>query len=252
MKHALITSAIALGLLAGACTTPPPDVLVMCSNGYRAVMQDLARQYAISTSQPVGSSFDLSANLARRIEAGEPFDVAILTPALIESLTQRGFLMKGSSVPLAVSPIGVAIRAGTAKRDVQSLDAIRQTLLAASSIAYAREGAASGFFRGLLEKLALAEPLKDKVRPLASGAEVTAAVRAGDVELGVIPISEILPVEGIEVGGSFPDTLGGSVTMVSAVSQATKHEAAARSLVAFLSGSAAAPVLQLRGMTPPR
>jgi molybdate transport system substrate-binding protein len=239
-------------LLAGSTPARAADIRVLCSNGYRAVMQDLVPQFQATTPDKIVVTYDLSAALARRIEAGEPFDVAILTPALIDGLATRGLVTSDSRVALAVSPIGLAIRRGTAKPELRPVEALRRTLLGSTSIAYAKEGAAAGFFLALVQQLGLVETLKDRIVPSSSGVAVGASVAKGEVEYGVIPVSEIMPIAGIEVGGTFPTELGSFITMTSGVSRTSNHAAAAHALVTFLTGPQAVPVLRQRGMEPPR
>ena len=88
------------------------------------------------------------------------------------------------------------------KRD-QTADAIglalKRTLLASKSISYAREGASGAFFTELVQRLGLADALKSKIKPTTTGEEVSGSVARGEAELGVLPVSEILPVAGVEV-----------------------------------------------------
>jgi molybdate transport system substrate-binding protein len=225
------------------------DIVVFCSNGYRTVMQDLVPEFQRTTSNTVAVTYDLSAALARRIEAGERFDLAILTPALVADLEAKGLVNGGTALALAVTPIGLAVKAGGARPNLQSKDAIRQTLLGATSIAFARQGAAAGFFLDLIARLDVRDPLQTRIQALASGAAVADAVASGHAQYGVIPVSEILPVAGISVGGTFPAELGGTVTMTSGLSRASVD--AARVLTMFLTSPQAARVLQQHGMQRP-
>jgi molybdate transport system substrate-binding protein len=227
------------------------DLRVLCSNGFRAVMNVLVPQFEHATSNRVNVTYGLSAELVRQIRSGEPFDVTILTPALIDELAQQGIVASQSRASLARSAIGVAVRRGAPKPDLHDSDAVRRTMLGASSIAYAKEGASASFFLDLVQRLGLTDALKHKIVASASGAAVAASVASGDIALGVMPVSEILPVAGVEVGGIFPAELSGYITMTAAVSSRASQSGVAAELIRYLTGTSAAAVLQTRGMQAP-
>ena len=233
---------------AAACAA---DLKVLCSNGFRAVMEELVPAFQRTTDHTLTVTYGLAAELARRIEGGEAFDLAILTPAAIDGLAGKGLIARGSIVTLARSPIALAIRRGAAKPDLRTLAAVRTTLLGASSIAYAREGASASFFLGLVERLELSAAMAGKIVPLASGAAVGAAVSEGRIDLGVIPVSETLPIAGVEVGGTFPADLAAFITMTAGISARAGEPSASNALIQFLRTADAVSVLQKRGMQAP-
>lgn len=238
-----------LALLAAlASPAAADDLTVLCSNGYRAVMLDLLPRFERASGHTVTVTYGLSAELARRIDGGEAFDLAILTPALIEGLAARGPIATGSAATLARSPIGLAIRSGAAKPDLRTTEALRRTLLSARNVAYAGEGASAAFFLDTLRALGLTDLLRGRIVASPSGAAVGRSVAAGDVELGVIPISEILPIPGIEVAGAFPSPMAGSITMTAGLAAGRARSAAARAFVTFLASPDVEAVLKTHGM----
>ena len=224
------------------------DIAVYCSNGFRAVMEDLMPQFERSTNNTVKVTYGLSTDLERRIEAGEAFDLAILTPALIETLAQQGRVVANSRATLARSPIGIATKRGSAALDLRTADGLTRTLRAAKSIGYAKEGASAAFFLATLERLGLTRVLESRIVAAASGAAVGASVAKGDLELGVLPVSEILPIAGIDVAGTFPSDLAGFITMTAGVSAHATNAPTARALIEFLSTPSSEAVLRTRGM----
>jgi molybdate transport system substrate-binding protein len=242
-----------IGLLILIMLTPSraanaAEIKLLCSNGIKAVMEDLAPQFERATKHKVVITYGLSAALKRQIESGEPFDVAVLTPPLIDDLITQGRIAADTRVALARSAIALAIRAGAGRPDVSTTDALKRTLLESTSIAYAREGAGGVFFTALVQRLGLADDVKSKVRLTTTGEEVGASVARGDAQLGVLPLSEILPVRGVEVLGAFPADVQGYVVMVAGVSSGTTQGAGVKELVQFLMAPAALPVLKKRGM----
>lgn len=224
------------------------QIRILCSNGIRAVMEELVPQFEQATKHQVAITYGLAAALKRQIDAGERFDVAVLTPPLIDELIKTGRIAGDSRAIIARSGMGLAIRAGAPKPDIRTTDALTRTLTESKSIAYAREGAAGVFFTGLIERLGLAARLKPMLEPTTTGQEVGAAVARGDAELGVLPVSEILPVREIELLGTFPADIQGYAVMVAGVGAGAAQNAAARELIRFLMAPSALPVIKKKGM----
>jgi len=245
-----VPSVVLLIALAQPRAANAAELTVLCSNGMKAVMVELAAQFEKSTTHTITVRYDLSASLKRRLDAGEPFDIAILTPRLIDDAIQHGRIAGATSTIVARSSMALAIRSGGEKPDIRTTAALTRALLASPSLAYAREGASAVYFVELMRRLGLTERLKPKITLTTTGAEVGTAVARGDVQLGVLPVSEILPVAGIEVLGTFPADVQGDLIMVAGVSAGTTARAAlARDFIAFLTAPEALPVLKSKGMT---
>jgi molybdate transport system substrate-binding protein len=186
--------------------------------------------------------------LRRRIAQGEAFDLAILTPALIADLVTTGRIAADARVPLARSAMALAIRRGAPKPDVRTVDSLKATLIASQSIAFAKEGSGGIYLMALLKRFGLIEQMTPKFKPTTTGDEVSRAVADGDAQLGVLPLSEILPVPGVELAGSFPADVQDFSVMVAGIGTGAPHAAAARALVEFLMSPGVLPVVQKRGM----
>jgi molybdate transport system substrate-binding protein len=247
-KAFLLAALVTLIALAQPSVASSAEIRVLCSNGIKAVMQELVPRFEQATSHKVTVIFGLSAVLKRQIEAGEPFDIAVLTPPLIDDLLKQGKIAGGTRATLARSGMGLAIQAGATKPDIRTTEALKRTLLASKSISFAREGAGGVFFAELVQKLDLAEALKPKIKLAATGEEVGALVARGEAELGVLPVSEILTLRGVEVLGTFPAEVRGYVVMVAGVSGSAAQSAAAKELITFLTAPAVLPVIKKRGM----
>jgi molybdate transport system substrate-binding protein len=247
-KVLVLAGLVTLTALARPGVAEAAEIKVLCSNGIKTVMEELVPQFEQATKHKVTVSFGVSAVLKRQIEAGEPFDVAVLTPPLIDDLVKQGKIAGSSRTTLARSGIALAIRTGATKPDIRTVDALKRTLLASTSITYAREGAGSVFFAELVRKLDLADALKSKIKPANTGVDVGASVARGEADLGVLPVSEILPLRGVEVLGTFPAEVRGYLVMVAGMSPGTSQSAASKELVKFLTAPAALPVLKKRGM----
>lgn len=246
--RALMAAAAAVSFLASAVPARAAEITVLCSNGIRAVMQELVPKFEQATGHKVIITYGLAAALKRRIDAGEPFDLAILTPQFIDDGIEKGRLLRESRRELARAGMAMAIRKGAAKPDVATTEALKRTLTASPAIAFAKEGAAGTYFVALIDRLGLTRELQPKLRPVATGVDVAASVAKGDAALGIMPLSEILPAPGIEVLGLFPPDVQGYAIMVAATRRDSTRAAVAGELVTFVTSPATVPVLKANGM----
>jgi molybdate transport system substrate-binding protein len=221
------------------------EIRVLSSIGIRAVVEELAPQFEKTTKHKVTTVFDLSSALKTKIEGGEPFDVVIITPAMVDDLIAKGKVGAASKTVVARVGLGLMIKSGARKPDVSSVEAFKKTLLAAKSITYASAGASGVAFVATAKQLGIADQIKTK--PAASGDEVSANILSGASDLAVLPISEILPVKGVELGGVFPNDVQTIVVMAAGVN-ANARGTVAKDFVTFLMSPANAGVVKAKGM----
>ena len=226
------------------------EIKVLCSNAFGAAMKELGSSFERATKRKVTVTYGLAAVLRKQIEAGEPFDLAVLTPAAIDDLINAGKIAADSRTPLARTGLALAVRAGAGKRNISTVDAFRRVLLEAKSIAYAKEGASGVAFAALIQRLGIANDLRTKSLLATTGEEVSQLVVGGQAELGVLPVSEILPVQGEQVLGLFPADAQTYIEMVAGTSAGAKQRDAAKELVRFMTAPAAVRVIKAKGMEP--
>ena len=251
MKHRrFVPLTVGLGLLvlAHAGMANAAEIKVLCSNGIKAVVEDLVPQFERATKHKLVVTYGLAAALARQIEAGEPFDVAILTPQTMENAIKGGKIAAETRTTIARVGLAIAIRSGARKTDISTTDDFKSALLNARSIVYAKEGASGVAFTALIQRLGMTDALKSKSKATATGEEVSESVVRGESEFGVLPVSEILPVKGIEVMAPFPPNVQTYIVMVAGASSGAKEGAAAREVIKFLTSPAALPVIKAKGM----
>jgi len=235
--------------LSRSAATQTGEIKVLSSTGFKAVLDELAPQFERAAHQKVAVRYGLAVRLGQEIVAGEPFDVAILTPAATDSAIKAGKIASDSRTILARTGLGIVIRKGAPKPDIATVDAFKRSLLAAKSIAYAKEGASGMAFAGIIQKLGIADDLKAKSRLTATGEEVGQAVVRGESEFGILPVSEILPVRGAELLGTFPADAQSYIVMVAGTR--TNANSGARDLITFITAPAALPVIKAKGMERP-
>jgi len=209
----------------------------------------LVQRYERAAGTRIDVLFAPTNGLLARIAAGEAADVVILTRAAIDDLAARGVLVPESVADVAISLVGIAVKAGAAKPDISSVDALKTTLLAAKSIAYSRIGASGVFFAQLIRRLGIADEVNAKATVIPGGFTAELAAR-GDVELAVQQVSELMLVPGIDVLGPLPPGAE-SVTMFSAgVLAASDQAEAALELIAYLRSPDASQALSAAGLQP--
>lgn len=231
-----------------ATSASAADIKVLCSNGLRAVIEDLVPKFETVTGNRVVLQYEPSTQLQKRIDAGEAFDLAILTTTLIDEEIKAGRLTADSRTVLAHSGLGLSIRSGAKKPDISTVNKFKSALLNAESITYATQGASAQPFEVLVAKLGITSQIKPKYNLRNTASEVGEAVSTGVVELGVAPVSEILPVRGVDLVGPFPKEIQSYVEMTGAVSAGAKSGDAAKALVAFITAPSNMVVIKAKGM----
>lgn len=224
------------------------EIKLFCSDGLKAVAEALIPQFEKATSNKVTPTFNLASVLKQRIEGGEAFDLAILTPAALDDLIKTGKIVASSRTVIARSGLGLAVKAGAPKRDIKTVDAFKRTLLEAKSITYAKEGASGVAFAAIAQKLAIADQLAPKTKFASAGAQVAEWVSGGEAQYGILPVSEILPIKGAELLGTFPQDIQSYIVMVAGVSSKPAQAVPAGELIKFLTAASNDSVVKAKGM----
>ncbi len=197
---------------------------------------------------------DTAGALLKRIESGETFDVLVVTPGAIDQLAAKGKVAADSKAIVARVAIGVMVRSGAPLPDISSVDAFRQTLLDAKSVAYIdpASGGSSGIYLDkLFEKMGIAHAVRAKAKLKRGGGYVADLLVSGDAELGIHQISEIVPVKDVILVGPLPAEIQNYTTYAGAVSATARDAAAAKAFIDLLAGPAGGAVLREKGMDRP-
>ena len=245
----LSTLALAMLFVTGAAHAA--DVHVMISAGFYEVYSELAPAFErasgnrlVTTRGP--SLGDSPEAIPTRLARGEAADVVILDAASANELASRGVIQADSKVNLARSLIGMVVRAGAAKPDISSVEALRETLLAAKSIAYSDSSSGTYLTTTLFPKLGLADQIASKIRKIRgppSGEPVAAVIARGEAEIGFQQVSEIIHVPGITLVGPIPADVQPAIFYAGALTSSAQQPEAGRALIRFLTSPEAAPVL---------
>jgi molybdate transport system substrate-binding protein len=228
------------------------EIKVLTAGAFKQVLLVLVPDFEKQTGHKVMLENDTVGALTKRIEGGEVFDLAVLTPAAVNDLSTKGKFVAGSRTNLGRVGVGVVVKEGAPKPDISSVDAFKKTLLAAKSVAYidpAAGGSSGIYVAGLLDKLGVAADVKPKAKLIPGGA-VAEHIARGEAEIGIHQISEILPVKGITLVGPLPADIQNYTVYAAGLGANGKESEAAKALLKTLSGPAAADVLKSKGMEP--
>jgi molybdate transport system substrate-binding protein len=249
MAAGLLFSAI--GMMDGAAAEAA-EIKVLTSVALTSALDELAPQFERATGNKLTIGYGLISDIRKRIVAGETADVVILSRPAMDDLQKQDKIAPGSVTDVVETPVAVAVRAGAPKPDISSADALKRSLLAAKSIVYAdpAKGGASGVhFAHVVEQLGIAEQLKSRTI-LVPGAQDADVVAKGEAEIGVGQASEIVPVSGAQLVGPLPGEFGSVTKFTAGIGAGSKASEAAKSLILFLTGPAAAPVFKSKGLQP--
>jgi molybdate transport system substrate-binding protein len=249
---ALATAVLALA----AARAAGAEVRVMISGGYATTLTALAPAFEKESGNKIiairGPSMgETPEAIPNRLRRGEAADVLIMVDSALDGLIHVGKALADTSVDLARSGIGVAVREDAPRPDIASVEALKRTLLAARTIAYS--DSASGVYLStvLFPKLGIAEAIRDKSKMI-PGEPVGAVVARGDAELGFQQMSELKPIHGIVIVGPLPEGAQKYTVFSGAVASAAQKPEAARALLRFLATSPAASATAIEnGLMPP-
>jgi len=194
--------------------------------------------------------FNTVGALRERFAGSEKPDVIALSTVVLEALEKEGHLVPGSRVEFGRATCGVAIRDGFLMPDISTPEKFKAALLAARSVAQtdpAHGGTSGIYFSKLLERMGIAEEMKDKLLYGKAGRDVGMLVRGLRAELGVTFTSEFIPIDGLRVVGNFPkeyefvNGYGASIPVGAAVDPAPE-------LLAFLTAPAAKATFKTYGL----
>jgi molybdate transport system substrate-binding protein len=201
---------------------------------------DLMTQFEKSSGHKVTVGYAPLGVITDRVIKGEANDVAIVSPSQNQELQKQGKLLTDSRVDIAKVGFIVFVKKGAPKPDLNSVDALKRTLLAAKSIALgdpARGGGAGVYAVGLMQRLGVSEEIKAKTRLLPSGTEIAEAVAKGESEIGIGVASDAAIIPGLDPV-PLPAEVQNYSLYVAGINSGSKEPEAAKALIAFLTSPA--------------
>jgi len=241
---ALLCLAVAMPPIAAATGA---ELKVLAGGSMTASLKEIGPNFEAASGHKLDITFAATPELIK-MTTSAPFDLGVVPVDVMKNDDARA---KFSGTPANIARVGygVAVKAGTAKPDVGTPEALAATLLKAQSIAVFPASAAGSFVQKAFERLGVAEQIKDKLKVQSAPGAIPQAVAKGEAELGVF-LTNVLLVPGVELAGPFPGDLQQNLVFVGAVSADSKNTEAARAFLDFPKTPEAANVFKAKGVTP--
>ena len=245
----VVAATLGVSILMFAETAQADEIKVLASVVMKETYLELVPQFEKASKHKVVTVWSGTADIMKRMKAGESVDLVIVAVKSLDELTQLGKIVPGSRVDLVKSGVGVAVRSGAPKPDISSGDALKRTLLSAKSIGYST-GPSGVYVAGLFQRMGIADEMKPKAKQPPSGASVGEMIARGEVEIGFQQISELVHVTGIDFLGPLSPDIQQITVFSSGVHAGAKAPGAAKALVKFLTSPAAVPIIKKNGLEP--
>ena len=222
---------------------------IISSMATKPLLADLLAQYATLSPQPVTVESVGGVDAAKRVQAGEAFDLVVLASGAIGQLLEAGRLVAGSRADLVRSGVAIAVRASAPRPAIATEDDFKQAVLRARSLSYST-GPSGVALAKLFERWGIAGEIAGRIVQAPPGVPVGSLVADGKVELGFQQLSELMSLPGIDVLGPLPDAIQIITTFSGGVSATSIWADAARALLDFMASPATAETKRRNGMDP--
>ncbi len=241
-------------LLLASQVSQAADIRVVTSGAFTEAYKKLVPIFEEASGHKVISSYGASIgnapdSIPSRFARGEKFDLVILSEGGLEALMSTGKLVPGSRVDVVRSQIGAAVRKGTPKPDISTVEALKQTLLEAKSVAYSASASGTYLSSELFPKLGVQDRLATTGKKIYSE-RVGAVVARGDAEIGFQQVSELIYFKELDFIGTLPDAVQQTIFFSAGMVNGAQEPQAARHLLTFLTSPAVADIVRATGLDP--
>lgn len=250
MFRRLLSATMLLAVLSGGTPPRAAELRVLSSTALGEVLREQASAFQRAHGDTLVVELDTATGVKRRIDAGAPFDIAIVTPAQMAELVQAGWIGRGTTRVVARVGYGVAIRTGAARPDIATPDAFRAALLATRAVIYSKEGQSGIHMTAVMQRLGIVDAKVGRIILKTTPGPVAAEVADGTAELGIQSITELLAVPGVEVLGPLPGDLQAYTVLAAGIAPGSSGAAAARAFIGFLGGAESAVTMRRFGIEP--
>ena len=224
-------------------------ITLISSMATRQLLADLVAEFQKTTAQDVRVESVGGVDAAKRVLAGEAFDIVALASNAIAQLTDAGRIVPGSQVDLVQSGVAIAVRTGAPRPDIGSEEAVKQAVLAATNLSYST-GPSGVQLARLFERWGIAGQIKDRIVQAPPGVPVGKLVADGQVALGFQQLSEMMNLPGIDVLGPLPPEIQIITTFSAGLSVTSTQPDAVRALLDFMASPVVAEIKRRNGMEP--
>jgi molybdate transport system substrate-binding protein len=217
----------------------------------RQLLAELTASYQAATGVVVQIESVGGVDAAKRVLAGEAFDLVVLASDAIAKLAAAERVLPASITPLVHSGVAVAVRAGEPLPDLGAEAAVQQAVRSARNLSYSTGPSGVALAR-LFERWGLADELAGRIVTPPPGVPVGSLVASGQVALGFQQLSELIHLPGITVVGPLPAEIQITTTFTAAQcsNSAQSRAEAVQAFLAWLASPATADAKRRQGMDP--
>jgi molybdate transport system substrate-binding protein len=220
----------------------------ICSMATRLVLADVAADWKRLGSEVSFQSVG-GVEAAKRVQAGERFDVVVLAADAIDKLVEAGRILAGSKIDLVRSAVAIAVRAGAPWPAIDTEAALLAALWSSRAIGYST-GPSGVALQRLFERWELSASTRSRLVQAPPGVPVGTLIARGEVDIGFQQLSELMNLEGVDVVGSLPPGMEIVTTFSGGVCTASTRGEAARALLDFVRSPVADAAKRRHGMQP--
>jgi molybdate transport system substrate-binding protein len=225
------------------------ELRILAGGGIAGPLNDLKAAFERAGSHKLTIFYGTTPELIREATSGAAFDAGVVPVDVMKDAAARAKFNSAPTVDVARVGYGVGVRAGAPKPDISTVDAFKQALLAAPSIATVPESAAGAQILRVMARLGITDEIKAKTKALGSPAQVVQAVAQGEAALGLF-LANVFAAPGVELAGPFPDAVQEDLVYTSAPSLSTKEAQAAKAFLDYLKTPEAIAIIRQKGMRP--
>lgn len=225
------------------------ELKVIAGGSMTGPLKQIVPQFEAATGHKLSIHFDSTPNLIKQATSDAPLDLAVVPADVFKDAAARARFVAGPTIDIARVGYGVIVRAGAAKPDVKTPDALKKALLDAPSVAYVPSSAAGAYVTGVFDRLGITEAMKAKTKPQQLPDQIAPAVAKGDADLGVFLVNTLI-APGVDLVGAFPAELQQELVFTAAVTADSKQPEAAKAFIDYLTSPAATAIIKAKGMTP--
>jgi molybdate transport system substrate-binding protein len=249
LSRILTTSLLYLGLVLSSMShAQAAELQVIAGAGITAALNEIASKFEKATGHKIVVRYGTAPQLVK-MATTTPFDLGVCPEDVYKDAAVRAQFPPEPLRDVARVGIGVAVKAGAAKPDISTPEALKQTLLSAKSIASIPATATGAQLQGIYARLGIAEEMKARIKALRMPPDIPEAVANGEAELAVF-ILNILTDPRLDVVGPLPDELKLEIVYTAGVAANAREPEAAKAFIAYVMSPAGAAAIKTIGMTP--
>ena len=253
MKNSMLTTAVSmLGLALVLCpiaSVRAAELQIIAGGGIAGPLNEIVAQYERASGHKIVIRYGTAPELIKMAASGEPFHLGVVPEDVWKNAAAQARITPGSTPEVARVGIGLAVRAGAPKPDIGTVEALKQTLLRARSIASIPASATGTLLSGIYERLGIADEMKARTKALGTTGQIIEAAASGDAQLAIFLLN-VLTDPRLDVVGPLPAAVQRELVYKAGIATNSKEPEAAKAFVTYLRSPAATAVIKAKGMSP--